>query len=55
MGTPELIVIAITAAINIAVTLAVVRVELRYLRRDVDAAHRRLDTIGAPAGWRQEQ
>ncbi len=54
MGTPELLTIAITAAINVVVTLAVVKVELRYLRRDVDAAHRRLDTIGAPAGWRGE-
>lgn len=27
------------------------RVELRYLRRDIDAAHRRLDNIGAPAAW----
>lgn len=26
-----------------------VRLELKYLRRDVDAAHRRLNQIGAPA------
>ena len=26
-------------------------VELRYMRRDIDAAHRRLDKIKAPAAW----
>lgn len=45
----ELLVILATAAVNVAVTLAVVKTELRYLRRDVDAAHRRLDAIRAPA------
>lgn len=28
------------------------RVELRYLRRDIDAAHRRLDIAGAPGAWK---
>lgn len=45
----ELVAIGLTALVNVAVTIAVVRVELRYLRRDVDAAHRRLDRINAPA------
>jgi hypothetical protein len=31
------------------VTWGVIKTELRYLRRDVDAAHRRLDRIGAPS------
>lgn len=45
----EALLIIATAAVNVAVTLAVVKLELRYLRRDVDRAHRRLDLIGAPA------
>jgi hypothetical protein len=44
----EFLLIILTAVLNVAVTLAVVKVELRYLRRDVDAAHRRLDALGAP-------
>ena len=31
------------------VTYGIIKTELRYLRRDVDAAHRRLDAIDAPA------
>lgn len=30
---------------------AAVRVHLEYLRRDVDAAHDRLDAIKAPGAW----
>ena len=41
--------IAGTAILNVAVTLAVLKAELRYLRRDILAAHRRLDKINAPA------
>ena len=26
-------------------------VELRHIRREINAAHRRLDKIGAPAAW----
>ena len=44
--------IVITAIVNVAVTLAVVKVELRWLRRDVDRAqdaaehaHRRIDAM----------
>lgn len=44
----ELLTIACTAAVNVAVTLAVLRAELRHLRRDNTRAHRRLDMIGAP-------
>lgn len=28
-----------------------VRVELRYMRRDINAAHMRLDKIKAPGAW----
>lgn len=31
------------------VTYGIIKTELRYLRRDVNAAHRRLDRINAPA------
>lgn len=37
--------IVLTAIANGAVTWGVIRTELKYLRRDVDHAHRRLDDI----------
>ena len=51
MDVLQVVVIVATAVVNAAVTLAVVRVELRYLRRDVDAAHARMDAAGIPARW----
>lgn len=36
------------AIVNGAVTWGVVSVKLEWLRRDVDAAHDRLDALGAP-------
>jgi len=47
--TDVIMIAIITAAINGAVTWGVVRTELKYHRRDIDAAHKRLDNIGAPA------
>lgn len=29
----------------------VVKIELHYMRRDIDAAHARLDAMGAPGAW----
>lgn len=46
-----LLIVAITAAVNGAVTWGVVSVKLDWLRRDVDLAHWRLDQLGAPPGW----
>lgn len=37
--------IVLTAVVNGAVTWGVVRTELKYMRRDVDRAHTRLDRI----------
>lgn len=37
--------IVLTALINGAVTWGVIRTELKYLRRDVDLAHLRLDRL----------
>lgn len=51
MGLVEtLLIVAITAAVNGAVTWGVVSVKLDWLRRDVDLAHWRLDQLGAPYG-----
>jgi hypothetical protein len=36
---------ALTIAVNAAVTWGVLRTELKYLRRDVDHAHKRIDGI----------
>lgn len=44
----QLALIVATAAVNAAVTLAVLKVELRHLRADNVRAHKRLDMIGAP-------
>jgi hypothetical protein len=41
----ELLLILCTAAVNGLVTWGVVKTELRYLRRDVDHAHRRADEL----------
>ena len=41
--------IILPALLSGAVTWGVLKTELRYLRRDIDAAHRRLDKINAPA------
>lgn len=45
----SLLIVVIGAALNGAVVYGVVRTELKYHRRDIDAAHKRLDRIGAPA------
>lgn len=47
--TEALVVAFITAGVNGAVTWGVVSTKLQWLRRDVDAAHARLDALGAPA------
>lgn len=44
----ELAVILGTAAVNGAIMLAVLKAELRHVRRENTRAHRRLDMIGAP-------
>lgn len=51
MDMGAVVLVIVTAALNAAVSLAVVRVELRYLRRDIDAAHKRLDALYAPSGY----
>lgn len=48
----EAVMIAVaTALINGAVTWGVVSVKLEWLRRDVDAAHARLDQMNAPPAY----
>lgn len=37
--------IVVTVLINGAVTWGVVRTELKYMRRDIDLAHKRLDRM----------
>jgi hypothetical protein len=44
----------VTALVNGFVTWGILKTELRYLRRDVDHALRRLDKIGAPHVWAAE-
>lgn len=47
---PEILLqVLLTAGLSGLAALAAVKVELRYLRRDIDAAHRRLDRLNAPA------
>lgn len=41
----------ITAVFSAGAVWGVLKVELHYLRRDVDAAHARLDSMGAPGAW----
>ncbi len=50
MGEAALIALA-TAAVNGAVTWGVVSTKLEWLRRDVDAAHARLDQLNAPPAY----
>lgn len=42
-------IVIVSAFTNAAVVWGVVRTELKYHRRDIDAAHKRLDSLGAPA------
>jgi hypothetical protein len=44
----------IAFALNVAATWGIIKTELRYMRRDINAAHRRLDAIKAPAAWVDE-
>lgn len=48
MDILQLLVTALAAGVA---AWAAVRVELRYMRRDINAAHRRLDLISAPGAW----
>lgn len=41
----ELLIVILTAIVNGAVVWGVVRTELKYLRRDVDHAHQRMDEM----------
>jgi hypothetical protein len=41
----EALILIAGAALNGAVVFGVMRTELKYLRRDIDRAHRRLDSI----------
>lgn len=43
--------ILLTAIFSAGAVWGVVKVELHYLRRDIDAAHSRLDAMGAPGAW----
>lgn len=49
----QLAMLMLTVLVNGLVTWGVVKTELRYLRRDVDHAHRRLDAVDAPHSWRR--
>ena len=49
MSALEFLVALLPAIVSGAVTWGIIKTELRYLRRDVNAAHRRLDKINAPA------
>lgn len=43
--TETAIIVMITSAVQAAVTWGIVRTELRWLRADVDHAHKRLDDL----------
>lgn len=45
----ELMIAAVTAAASFLGSWGALKVSLRYIRRDVDAAHDRLNQINAPA------
>jgi hypothetical protein len=47
----DLLQIILTAVFSAGAVWGVVKVELHYLRRDIDAAHARLDQLGAPGAW----
>lgn len=51
MAVDTLAVALVSALASFAGSWGAVKVHLAFLRRDVDAAHRRLDQIGAPAAW----
>lgn len=42
---------ALTALVSGLVTWGMINVKLQWLRRDVDAAHHRLDLVNAPASF----
>jgi len=45
---------AFGALMGVAVGWGVIKTELRFLRRDVNSAHRRLDKVNAPSSWSDE-
>jgi hypothetical protein len=40
-----------TGLIAAAASWGAVRLELRYMRRDINAAHKRMDRAGLPGAW----
>lgn len=47
--TDALLVAGLTAIVNAAVIYGTVKTQLAQIKRSVNAAHRRLDRIGAPS------
>lgn len=45
-----MVIVIVSAVINGAVVWGVVRTELKYHRRDIDHAHKRIDAIERRAG-----
>lgn len=50
--TQALVIAIASGVVTGAITWGGILVHLKYLRRDVDRAHRRLDAMGAPGAWR---
>jgi hypothetical protein len=46
-----LLIALVTGAGSGLMAWAALRVDLRYVKREVNAAHRRLDKINAPPAW----
>lgn len=48
---PDLLVALASGAVTGLVAWGGIRVELRYMRRDIGAAHKRMDRAGLPGVW----
>jgi hypothetical protein len=49
--TDALLIALVTGAGSGLMAWGALRLELRYMKREINAAHRRLDKINAPPAW----
>ena len=49
--TDSLLIALVTGAGSGLMAWGALRLELRYMKREINAAHRRLDKINAPPAW----